>query len=439
MKKLLNTKVKDMKAITLVALVITIIILLILAGISIASLTGSGLFEKAREAKEKQQEAQDLENERIDKYGIAINEYLNNNGYQEENLKEQNKWITVETKYYYSAFEGGATWTNIETNETKPEGTNIKYTFAKSNDGQNWSEFSADILSNNDSEFIKVKIEFQKENEDIEGSAVLNNIKVICKKDEREEKIDVTPVGKNADDIANEINANPEAVKRYYASSVNYNGDNTWQILYVGNKFSSGDNKIYLISETARESVAISANGTIENTVLKTSQSGVNLLCWAYDTQNVASFNNDNVKAAFYLLNSNNFTRYLNSTYADFAIGGPTEDILFESANQYYKKSYTYSTSSDYDTYGYLEVGRGWTEKNSLPDAPFYCDSNYWIASPSSYNSSTNDVGLYRYADKYINGSDYTKARGLRPVVCLKEGITMEMQENGVYKLSTIN
>ena len=42
---------KQNKGITLIALVITIIILLILAGISIASLTGSGLFEKAKDAK----------------------------------------------------------------------------------------------------------------------------------------------------------------------------------------------------------------------------------------------------------------------------------------------------------------------------------------------------------------------------------------------------
>ena len=46
------------KGITLVALVITIIILLILAGISIATLTGSGLFEKAKLAKEQSEERQ---------------------------------------------------------------------------------------------------------------------------------------------------------------------------------------------------------------------------------------------------------------------------------------------------------------------------------------------------------------------------------------------
>ena len=42
---------KEQKGITLVALVITIIILLILAGISIATLSQTGLFKKAKEAK----------------------------------------------------------------------------------------------------------------------------------------------------------------------------------------------------------------------------------------------------------------------------------------------------------------------------------------------------------------------------------------------------
>ena len=53
---------KTQKGITLVALVITIIILLILAGISIASLTQTGLFEKAKDAKQKSENAQAEEN-----------------------------------------------------------------------------------------------------------------------------------------------------------------------------------------------------------------------------------------------------------------------------------------------------------------------------------------------------------------------------------------
>ena len=60
--------------ITLVALVVTIIILLILAGISIASLTGNGLFEKAKLAKEKQENAQIKEDVTLGEYENEINQ-----------------------------------------------------------------------------------------------------------------------------------------------------------------------------------------------------------------------------------------------------------------------------------------------------------------------------------------------------------------------------
>ena len=68
------------KGITLIALVITIIILLILAGISIASLTGSGLFEKAKEAKEKSQNAQDAENATLGEYEQWMANYAGGSG-----------------------------------------------------------------------------------------------------------------------------------------------------------------------------------------------------------------------------------------------------------------------------------------------------------------------------------------------------------------------
>ena len=44
--------------ITLIALVITIVILLILAGISISTLTNTGIFQKAKDAKEKSEVAE---------------------------------------------------------------------------------------------------------------------------------------------------------------------------------------------------------------------------------------------------------------------------------------------------------------------------------------------------------------------------------------------
>ena len=65
---------KNTKGITLVALVVTIIILLILAGVAIVTLTQTGLFEKAKQAKNATENAQNSENDIIASYSDKINE-----------------------------------------------------------------------------------------------------------------------------------------------------------------------------------------------------------------------------------------------------------------------------------------------------------------------------------------------------------------------------
>ena len=67
---------KENKGITLVALVITIIILLILATISIQSLTNTGLFAKAQEAKEKTQNAEENQARTLNEYEDELNKYV---------------------------------------------------------------------------------------------------------------------------------------------------------------------------------------------------------------------------------------------------------------------------------------------------------------------------------------------------------------------------
>ena len=62
--------------ITLVALVITIIILLILAGISIASLSNTGLFKNAQKAKEESTKAAQNDLNQLNEYGDELNKYL---------------------------------------------------------------------------------------------------------------------------------------------------------------------------------------------------------------------------------------------------------------------------------------------------------------------------------------------------------------------------
>ena len=75
---------KENKGITLVALVITIIILLILAGISISTLTNTGIFGKAKEAKEKSEVAEKQQSETLDSYEKELNKYTSDN--LEENI-----------------------------------------------------------------------------------------------------------------------------------------------------------------------------------------------------------------------------------------------------------------------------------------------------------------------------------------------------------------
>ena len=67
------------RGITLVALVITIIILLILATISIQSLTNTGLFAKAQEAKEKTKNAEENQAKTLNEYEDELNKYISGN------------------------------------------------------------------------------------------------------------------------------------------------------------------------------------------------------------------------------------------------------------------------------------------------------------------------------------------------------------------------
>ena len=68
---------KGKRGITLIALVITIIILLILSGITISSLTNTGLFENAKEAKNRTENAQKQEQDLLNQYEEELNRYTN--------------------------------------------------------------------------------------------------------------------------------------------------------------------------------------------------------------------------------------------------------------------------------------------------------------------------------------------------------------------------
>ena len=88
---------KQDKGITLVALVITIIILLILATISIQSLTNTGLLQKAQEAKEKTQNAEENQAKTLNEYEDELNKYISST------VKETFKGTSVTNAIQYGA------------------------------------------------------------------------------------------------------------------------------------------------------------------------------------------------------------------------------------------------------------------------------------------------------------------------------------------------
>ncbi len=87
---------KNNRGITLIALVITIIILLILAGVTIGQLTGNGLFDKAKLAKEKSEQAQEDENKILGNYEDEIDKYIYNS---RNNSMQENDFITEDSNY----------------------------------------------------------------------------------------------------------------------------------------------------------------------------------------------------------------------------------------------------------------------------------------------------------------------------------------------------
>ena len=82
-------RAKEKKGITLIALVITIIVLLILAGVTIAALSGdNGILQNAARAKEEMEQAEKDEKEKLGNMEDTINEYVT--GIEVEQVTDEN-------------------------------------------------------------------------------------------------------------------------------------------------------------------------------------------------------------------------------------------------------------------------------------------------------------------------------------------------------------
>ena len=127
------------KGITLIALVITIIILLILSGISISALTNQGLFKNAKLAKEKAEKEQKKETSLLDQYESELNKYIENGRWDGKVNKPE--LMTGMSAIKFTDPTDSAEGTTVDTTSSDKEWYNYenkKWANAKTEDGSMW-------------------------------------------------------------------------------------------------------------------------------------------------------------------------------------------------------------------------------------------------------------------------------------------------------------
>ena len=133
-------KKNEKNGITLIALVITIIILLILSGITISSLTNTGLFENAKKAKNRTEDAQKQEQDLLNQYEEELNRYTNSNSRWDGKVNKP-ELMTGMSAIKFTDPTDSAEGTTVDTTSNDTEWYNYenkKWANAKTEDGSMW-------------------------------------------------------------------------------------------------------------------------------------------------------------------------------------------------------------------------------------------------------------------------------------------------------------
>ena len=134
----MRKRIKKEKGITLIALVITIIILLILAGISISALTNQGLFKNAKAAQNATEKAEAEQGQRLNEYEEELNKYLSNNDKKEEKLIDKVNDGTIKIGDYVKYTPDTASTTEILQELNTYSGSNANTTSTLTQESLNW-------------------------------------------------------------------------------------------------------------------------------------------------------------------------------------------------------------------------------------------------------------------------------------------------------------
>ena len=406
----MNNRKKE-KGITLIALAVTIIVMLILAGVTIAALTSeNGIINQASKVKETSKVAKTEEEAKLEYSNLILEKQMEGHG-------EETELSDVIEKLEENGYETGE------------------------KDGKNYikiGEYYYEIKLEN------AQVSIAKER--TEGITV-GSSKITAKK-----------IAQTAD----KTGIYGEKVTNY--TCPNTTGVSTWRIFYADTE------NIYLIADDyiSFENAPNGKKGTLitkkrtnyrlsmDNVVVKdydgaTSIDSIIANKWISSYwKNNSTSTNPNIKAVAYILDTNAWNPLYRGENAEYAIGGPTIEMFAKSWNDTHSgnKQIACSADSDVDPNGYgykvkfangsyntYISGLAQDEYNSIYIKSD--DSNaiaMWLASPSANHANgLMDAGSYGYlAYDLFHGNE----PGFRPVVCLKSKVKLQRVVDG-YEIIT--
>ena len=315
------------------------------------------------------------------------------------------------------------------------EDTTLKYYFSKDNENT-WEETSTIpiITSKNSTGLYSIKAIDEAGNS------------TIIKLTQDDEGIPSKYISTNADEFyGKEIN-------NY--TCTNSAGVNAWKIFYA-------NNNIYLIADdyihynycppSATQTISASRNKPYivsMNYVINDYSGTSNITDGKIKALNNDYFNKgytsdmNNIKATAYMLDTNAWSTFAGNK-AEYAIGGPTIEMIMKSYSQKYNVAYIAQAKSNIGYEISKDNGENWSSyyvKMFDISDNLYVISNslkaegMWIASPSYYNAYNMmalqlDGNVTNYS--YSNNNLY----GFRPVVCLKSDIKLQKNSDGTYAI----
>jgi len=402
---------KKQSGITLVALVITIIVLLILAAVSLSLTLGqNGILSQASSA--------------VD---------ANRDGKAKEELAMA--WSSTLSKY--------------------------------------WADWANDATVNKSTYFTKANLDQYLSNGTIVGNPVMVRDGVYRVRYESDGKLFTTEIDTNGNVnlisttnplrgiTADMVAAEPET---YYGQTVNYSakGINDWEIFYA-----DADN-IFLITSDFLLSTKVPF---YETKMVTSGTTGKYMSFWATNPPSAQQVT-DSVKTSFMwdywtdytthynarcistLLRTENWRSFLDTTYADYAIGGPTAEMYCASWNSLYPADKLYCNNKN--QYGHYFGNTDTPTTSSVSAAVMQTKAGY--SNPLYYPHPCEGAyeGTYHWRlasvancdnyfievvanDGYVGATTFDNPRGtLRPLVRLKANTTIEPGTDG-YAYNLIN